>query len=188
MGAGIGWTVALGATTTAAVALAIAARPRDPTFSLLSISLSSLHLRFPIPPIPILDLELTLSISVTNPNLAPISYSPSAMCIYYDDALLGQAKVEAGSQPARSVRTLRLSARLDGLELTHHLARLIWDVIRREMELKAVVKIEGKAKLLVWDHPFVIYVESNVLVDPLFLDVLDQETRSRLELSLSTNT
>ncbi|ERN13023.1 uncharacterized protein LOC18441260 [Amborella trichopoda] len=189
MGTGIGWTIALGTTTAVAVALAIAARPRDPTFSLHSISLSSLHLRFPTPPIPVLDVEFTLSISLTNPNLnfAPISYWPSSICIYYDDTLLGQAKVEACSQSARSVRTLRLMASLDGLKLTHHLARLMWGVIRREMESKAVVKIEGKAKLLIWEHPFVMYVESNVVVDPLFLDVLDQETKSRLHLSFSTN-
>ncbi|ERN13022.1 uncharacterized protein LOC18441259 [Amborella trichopoda] len=190
MDATIGWTIAIGTTTAAVVALAIAARPRDPTLSLLSISLSSLHVGFPttpIPPIPVLDLELTLTVSVTNPNLVPVTYSPSTMSIYCDDTLLGQAKVAAGSQPARSVRTLQLWAQLDGLKLTHRLARLMRDVIRREMELKAVVRIEGEAQLLIWKHPFVIHVDSNVVVDPLFLEVLDQETRSKLDLSLSTN-
>ncbi|CAN1171362.1 hypothetical protein LINPERPRIM_LOCUS7917 [Linum perenne] len=168
-----------GGATAAAAAILIRAKPKDPTFHLISISLSSFKLNFPV-----LDAELTLTVHVTNPNIVPIKYSAATMSIYYDGSLLGSAEVEAGSQPAKSCQLLKLPARLDGLELAHHAKQFLNDVAQREMVLDARVDISGKAKMMWWDHGFTIHVESNVTVDPLFLDVVEQENKSQIDVML----
>lgn len=96
--------------------------------------------------------------------------------------MLGSAEVEAGSQPPKSCQVLRLPTRLDGLQLAHHAARFFADVARREMVLDATVDIEGAAKMMWWDHNFKVHVDSHVTVDPVFLDVIDQENKSELEV------
>ena len=53
------------------------------------------------------------------------------------------------------------------------------------MMLDATVDIEGAAKVLWWDHKFKVHVDSHVVVDPLYLDVIDQENKSDLELRLA---
>ncbi|KAK4780146.1 hypothetical protein SAY87_016252 [Trapa incisa] len=92
------------------------------------------------------------------------------------------AEVSAGHQSPRSCQLLRLPARLDGMELAHHAAKFLADVARREMVLEARVMIEGTAKVLWWNHRFKVHVESHVTVDPVFLDVIDQENRSELDV------
>ncbi|CAN1252099.1 hypothetical protein LINPERPRIM_LOCUS7917 [Linum perenne] len=77
-----------------------------------------------------------------------------------------------------------LPARLDGLELAHHAKQFLNDVAQREMVLDARVDISGKAKMMWWDHGFTIHVESNVTVDPLFLDVVEQENKSQIDVML----
>ncbi|XP_058217064.1 uncharacterized protein LOC131327943 [Rhododendron vialii] len=175
-----GWTTALlGAASATAAAAIITARPRDPTFHLISISLNSLKLNFPVP---VLDAELILTVHVTNPNIVTVHYSSTEMSIFYAGSLLGSAHIDAGSQLPKSCRHLRLPARLSGLELAHHAAKFAADVGRREMVLDAEVDIEGAAKVLWWDHKFRVHVDSHVVVDPVFLDVVDQENKAEVEV------
>lgn len=175
------WSSALiGAASAVAATALIGARPKDPTFHLISINLTSFKLNLPV-----LDAELILTVHVTNPNISPIHYSSTTMSIFYQGELLGSADVQAGSQPPKSCQLLRLPARLDGLRLAHHAARFFSDVAKREMLLDAAVDIGGTARVLWWDHKFKVHVDSHVTVDPLFLDVIDQENKSELKLILA---
>ncbi|KAL2240068.1 UNVERIFIED_CONTAM: hypothetical protein Sindi_0648000 [Sesamum indicum] len=172
------WGSALvGAAAATATALVISSKPRDPTFHLISIDLTSFKLNFPV-----LDAEMILTVHVTNPNVVPIHYSNTDMSIFYAGSLLGSAPVQAGSQPPRSCQLLRLPARLNGLQLAHHAKKFLADVGRREMVLDSTVDIRGAAKVLWWDHKFKVHVDSHVIVDPVFLDVIDQENKSKLEI------
>ncbi|GAB4824688.1 hypothetical protein Ancab_007553 [Ancistrocladus abbreviatus] len=175
------WTSALiGAASATAAAAVILGRPKDPTFQLVSVNLTSLKLNLPV-----LDAELILTVHVTNPNIAPAHYSSATMSIYYDGARLGSAQVDAGSQSARSCRLLRLPARLSGLKLAHHANKFLADVARREMVLDAAVDLDGSARVLWWNHKFKVHVDSRVVVDPVFLDVIDQENKSEMEVFLA---
>ncbi|KAG6391108.1 hypothetical protein SASPL_148857 [Salvia splendens] len=89
--------------------------------------------------------------------------------------------VEAGSQPPRSCQLLRLPARLRGLQLVQHAKKFVADVGRREM-VDSTVDISGTAKVLWWNHGFKVHVDSRVFVDPVYLDVIDQENQAKLEL------
>ncbi|KAF7823218.1 late embryogenesis abundant hydroxyproline-rich glycoprotein [Senna tora] len=172
------WSSAIvGAASAVAATAILSAKPKDPTFHLISINFTSFKLNLPV-----LDAELILTVHVTNPNITPIHYSSTSMSIFYQGSLLGSAQVQAGSQPPRSCQLLRLPARLGGLELAHHAARFVSDVAKREMVLDAAVDIGGTAKVLWWDHRFKVHVDSHVTVDPVFLDVIDQENSSELEL------
>ncbi|XP_031251705.1 uncharacterized protein LOC116109613 [Pistacia vera] len=174
------WTSAFVGAAAATVATAVfRAKPKDPTFHLISIKLTSFKLKLPVA-----DADLILTIHVTNPNITPINYSSTTMSIFYEGSLLGSGPVKAGSQPARSCQLLQIPARLDGLELTHHAAKFFGDVAKREMVLDAKVDIAGMAKVLWWDHKFKVHVDSHVTVDPVFLDIIDQENKSQLELFL----
>ncbi|XP_021716736.1 uncharacterized protein LOC110684608 [Chenopodium quinoa] len=171
----------IGATTAAATAALITARPRDPAFEVISIDLTAFKFNFPA-----LDAELILTVHVNNPNIAAIHYDSTTMSIFYDGALLGSAQMEAGSQPARSCRLLRFPARLSGLELmANHARRFLADVAKREMVIDAAVDVDGVARVLWWDHKFRVHVESRVSVDPVFLDVIDQENKSQMDLFVS---
>ncbi|KAL3850291.1 hypothetical protein ACJIZ3_012173 [Penstemon smallii] len=172
------WTSALvGAAAATATALAISSKPRHPTFRLISIDLTSFKLNFPV-----LDAEVILTVHVTNPNVVSVHYPNTAMSIFYAGSLLGSAPVQAGSQPPRSCQLLRLPARLSGLQLAHHGKRFLSDVARREMVLESTVDIRGAAKVMWWDHKFKVHVDSHVIVDPVLLDVIDQENDSQLKL------
>ncbi|PWA88670.1 Rho GTPase-activating protein gacA [Artemisia annua] len=92
------------------------------------------------------------------------------------------ALVSAGSQPPHSCQVLHLPARLSSMELAHHAVQLAADLSKREMVLDATVVIEGVAKVAWWGHKFKVHVESHITVDPVFLDVVDQENKSDLEL------
>lgn len=176
------WGSALvGAAAASATALVLSAKPRDPTFHLISIDLTSFKLSFPV-----LDAETILTVHVTNPNMAPIRYSDTVMSIYYAGSLLGSAPVEAGSQPPRSCQLLRLPARLSGLQLAHHAKDFLADVARREMVLESTVEISGTAKVLWWNHAFKVHVDSHVIVDPVYFDVVDQENKSKLEMFVNS--
>lgn len=107
------------------------------------------------------------------------------MSIYYENALLGTAQVEAGSQPRNSCQTLKLPMRLSGMKLAHHAAKFVADVAGREMVLDAAVDIEGTAKVLIWNHRFKIHVDSHIVVDPVLLDIIDQENNAELQLFAS---
>ncbi|CAA2981728.1 late embryogenesis abundant hydroxyproline-rich glyco [Olea europaea subsp. europaea] len=172
------WSSAMvGAVAATAATWVISSKPRDPTFYLISLDLTSFKLNFPV-----LEAEMILTVHVTNPNVVPIHYSSTEMSIYYGGSLLGSAPVKAGSQPPRSCQLLRLPARLSGLQLANHAKKFLSDVGRREMILDSEVNIEGAAKVLWWDHKFKVHVDSHVTVDPLFLDVIDQENKSELEI------
>ncbi|KAI9074411.1 hypothetical protein K1719_043605 [Acacia pycnantha] len=172
------WSSAIiGAASAVAATAIVSAKPKDPTFHLISINFTSLKLNLPV-----LDAGLALTVHVTNPNIAPIHYSSTSMSIYYQGSLLGSAEVQAGSQPPRSCQLLHLPARLNGLELAHHASRFVADVAKREMVLDAAVDISGTAKVLWWEHKFKVHVDSHVTVDPLFLDVIDQENSSELDV------
>ncbi|XP_060169869.1 uncharacterized protein LOC132600604 [Lycium barbarum] len=170
----------IGAATAAAVVAALAARPRDPEFAIISMEFTSFKLNFPV-----LDAELILTIKVTNPNVTSISYSSTEMSIFYDGDQLGTATVEAGSQPPRSSQVLRVPARLSGVQLAHHGKEFVANILKREMVLDATVDIQGFAKVMWWDHKFRVHVDSHVTVDPVFLDVIDQENKSALDLFVS---
>ncbi|XP_030522234.1 uncharacterized protein LOC115735241 [Rhodamnia argentea] len=175
------WTSALiGAASASAATAVFLAKPKDPTFQLISISLTSFKLNLPV-----LDAELLLTVHVTNPNVAPVHYSSTTMSILYDGSPLGSAEVAAGSQPPRSCQLLRLPARLDGVELAHRAGRFFADVARREMVLDAKLDVAGVARVLWWDHRFRVRMDSHVTVDPVFLDVIEQENRSELEVFLA---
>ncbi|KAL3324886.1 hypothetical protein AABB24_038808 [Solanum stoloniferum] len=172
------WTSAfVGAAAAAATVVALSSKPRDPDFHLISIDLTSFKLNFPV-----VDAELILTVHVTNPNVTSINYSSTEMSIFYSGDHLGSARVKAGSQPPRSCQVLRLPARLSGLQLAHHGKEFVADVAKREMLLDATVDIEGFAKVMWWDHKFRVHVDSHVTVDPVFLDVIDQENKSALEV------
>lgn len=169
----------------AAGAVMYAIRPRDPAFEVLSIHLKGFKLRFntdSLIPVAVIDVELSISVKVTNPNVAPIEYSSTTMCIYYRDSLLGQAQVPAGNQGANCWEILELPAKMDGLEVKQHLKDLAKDVTRREMCLKSVVSIKGVAKVWKWGHKFEVAVESQIKVDPISMDVIDQENKAHLQL------
>ncbi|XP_050371006.1 uncharacterized protein LOC126789006 [Argentina anserina] len=175
------WTSALvGAASAVATTALLSAKPKDPTFDLISIDLTSFKLNLPL-----LDADLVLTVHVTNPNVTPIHYSSSTMSIFYKGSLLGSADVLAGSQSAKSCKLLRLPARLDGLQLAHHAASFVADIAKRQMVLDAAVDIAGAARVLWWDHKFVVHVDSHVTVDPLFLDVVEQENKSELDIFVS---
>ncbi|KAF4379768.1 hypothetical protein CsatB_027975 [Cannabis sativa] len=172
------WTsAALGAASAVAATAILAAKPKDPHFDLISINFTSFKLNLPV-----LDAELILTVHITNPNITPIHYSSTTMSIFYQGSLLGSADIEAGSQSAKSCKMLRLPARLDGLQLAQHASKFLSDVAKREMLLDASVDIGGTAKVLWWDHRFKVHVDSRVTVDPVFLDVIDQENRSELDV------
>ncbi|KAI3738598.1 hypothetical protein L2E82_28635 [Cichorium intybus] len=172
------WTSALiGAATATATAALLSAKPKDPTFHLVSINITSFKLSLPL-----VDAEVVLTVHVTNPNAVPIHYSSTEMSIFYAGSLLGTAKVSAGSQPPNSCQLLHLPARLSSMELAHHAVQVLADVGRREMVLDATVVIEGVARVVWWGHRFKVHVESHVTVDPVYLDVVDQENKSDLEL------
>ncbi|KAF5744881.1 hypothetical protein HS088_TW07G00462 [Tripterygium wilfordii] len=172
------WTSAfVGAASALAATTLLSARPKDPTFHLISIKFTSFNLKLPV-----VDADLMLTVHVTNPNMVPVKYSSTTMSIFYDGSLLGSAEVKAGSQNPRSCEMLRLPARLDGLELANHASRFFADVAKREMVLEAKVDFMGKARMWWWDHGFKMHVDSHLTVDPVFLDVIDQENISQLQL------
>ena len=175
------WTSAIvGAATAAATAALISAKPKDPTFHLISIKITSFKLS-----IPLIDAEVILTVHVTNPNAVPVHYSSTQMSIFYAGSLLGSAQVSAGSQPPRSCQLLHLPARLSSKELAAHALRVAADVGKREMVLDATVDIEGVARMGWWGHRFRVHVDSHVIVDPVFLDIIDQENKSDLDLFVS---
>ncbi|KAL2557386.1 Late embryogenesis abundant (LEA) hydroxyproline-rich glycoprotein family [Forsythia ovata] len=167
----------VGAAAATATTVILSAKPRDPAFHLISIDLNSFKFNFPL-----LDTEMTITVHVTNPNVVSIQYSSTEMFVYYAGSLLGSAPVMASSQPPKSCQLLRLSARLSGLQLAHHATRFLADVARREIVLDSVVHIEGAAKVLWWDHKFSVHVDSHVTVDPLFVDIIDQENKSEMDV------
>ncbi|KAK9156780.1 hypothetical protein Scep_003354 [Stephania cephalantha] len=173
------WSSAIiGAATATAAAALVLGRPRNPTFRLVSIKPTSLNLDKRV-----VHLDLILTVHVTNPNVVPIQYSSSSMSIFYQGTLLGTARVDEGAQAAASCQFLRLPARLDAARLGPHLNRFVADVAKREMEIDAVVDLGGTAKVLRWGRKrFKVHVDSHLTVDPVFLDVLDQENRSDLVL------
>ncbi|XP_062192758.1 uncharacterized protein LOC133896215 [Phragmites australis] len=175
------WGSALaGAATTAAAAAVVLCRPRDPSFELISISLSTFHFRPPAA----LDIGLTLTVHATNPNVVPVRYGASTASILYGGGHLGTARLDAGEQPATSCRLLNLPARLDGVELAHRARAILADVARRHMELDAAVEIAGEAAVLFWSHRFSVRFNSHIVVDPVFLDVIEQDNRSEMQLHL----
>ncbi|GLJ54280.1 hypothetical protein SUGI_1164410 [Cryptomeria japonica] len=160
-------------------------RPKDPIFQVMSIHLKGFKLRFcTISGLPaaVIDVELTINIKVTNPNAAPIEYKSTIMDIYYNNSLLAQAQVPAGSQGANSCEIMEVPAKMDGLQVTQHLKHLIGDIAAREMSLRAVVTINGSAWLWKWGRAFQVQVHAHIKVDPLLLDVIEQENKVHLQL------
>lgn len=172
------WSSALmGAASAFGATALISAKPKDPTFDLISIDIASFKLNLTS-----LDIELVLTVHSVNPNVVAVQYSSGTVSIFYDGCLLGSGEVQAGHQDPRSCKMLRLPVRLHGLEFARHASRFVADVARRQMVLDAAVDIVGKATLWLWEHKFKLHVDSRVTVDPLFLDVIEQENTSELEV------
>jgi len=53
------------------------------------------------------------------------------------------------------------------------------------MELDAAVEIAGEAAVLLWSRPFSVRIDSHITVDPVFLEVVEQENRSEMQLYLA---
>nr|ABR17564.1 unknown [Picea sitchensis] len=162
-----------------------AIRPKDPVFEVLSIHVKGVKLNLntdTLIPLAFLDVELSISIKITNPNLMPIEHKSTVMCIYYKGSLLGQAQVPEGGQGGNCSKVLEVPTKIDGVEVTQHIKDLVKDVSRREMDLKSVVNIKGSAWLWKLGHKFEVVVESEIKVDPISLDVIQQENRVHLEL------
>eukprot|EP00850_Spirogloea_muscicola_P012909 SM000085S23259 [mRNA] locus=s85:367464:368379:+ [translate_table: standard] len=161
------------------------ARPRDPVFEVVDVALRGFSMRWctdsPLI-LAVVDVELTLAIRVGNRNVVPITYADTTMDIFYRGQLLGQAQVPSGGQGARSERVMELPCKLDGLEISSHMLALISDVAARKMTIHSLVTISGEAHLLFLRHTFKIYVDSDLDIDPVMLNVLDQENRVNLEL------
>lgn len=183
------WTSALiGATAATAATTVFFAKPKVPKFRL--VGLSALQLKFKNstnedhqePKFPRLDADLVLTIHVNNPNILPVRYSATSLSIYYDGSFLGSAHVPAGSQPPNSCQLLRLQARLNGQVLAQHAKRFIGDVTKREMVIDSEVDICGWTKVILWGPKFKVHVDSRIVIDPVMLDVIDQENESRLQL------
>ncbi|KAK4772505.1 hypothetical protein SAY86_014280 [Trapa natans] len=173
------WTSALvGAASVVAATAVIIAKPKDPVIDLISVDLTSFMVKFPS-----VEANLLLTVHARNPNFAPAHYSPTTVSIFYDGSLLGSADIAAGSQPPWSCQVLRLPARLDGVKLAHHAGRFFSDVARREMVFDAAVDLAGDAQVMWWHRKFKIHVDSRVTMDPIILDVVDQENKSQLEFS-----
>jgi hypothetical protein len=91
-------------------------------------------------------------------------------------------QVDSGSQEAKSEQVMEVPAKLDGLKMTNHLKDLFADVTKREMTLNSVVTISGCAVVWRLKHNFEVRVNSDIKVDPVFLQILDQENRVELDL------
>eukprot|EP00850_Spirogloea_muscicola_P000397 SM000001S04799 [mRNA] locus=s1:2202731:2203664:- [translate_table: standard] len=161
------------------------ARPRDPLFEVVDVALRGFSMRWctdsPLI-LAVVDVELTLAIRVVNRNVVPITYADTTMDIFYRGQLLGQAQVPSGGQGARSEHVMELPCKLDGLEISSHMLALLSDVAARKMTIHSLVTISGEARLLFLRHTFKIYVDSDLDIDPVMLNVLDQENRVSLEL------
>lgn len=168
----------IGAASATAASALVVARPKDPTFNLVSVDLTSFKLNFPV-----VEAELLLTVHARNPNITPAHYSSTTMSIFYDGSLLGSADISAGSQPPNSCQVLRFPARLGGTELASRAGRFFADVAKREMVLDASVDVSGTARLLWWSHRFKVHVDGRATVDPILLDVIDQEIRSEMQIS-----
>ncbi|KAL3690503.1 hypothetical protein R1sor_016812 [Riccia sorocarpa] len=183
-GPGMAAVAVIAGVSGAAGACLYAIRPRDPVFEVLTIELKGFNLRFCTDSpmlMAVVDVELTLSIKVTNDNVAPIEYSSTIMDVFYRGSLLGQAKVEEGAQAARCSKVIYVPCKLDGLEMTNHVKDLFKDVTKREMMLHSVVTIAGHARVWKWTHNFEVHVTSDIKVDPIFLNVIDQENKVEME-------
>lgn len=77
---------------------------------------------------------------------------------------------------------LELPCTLNGLEATPHLQELFSDVTKREMVLHARATINGDIAVLRYRHHFEVYLQSEIVVDPVFLDVIDQHHRADLDI------
>eukprot|EP00897_Mesotaenium_endlicherianum_P001574 jgi/Mesen1/1444/ME000132S00379 len=159
--------------------------PRDPVFEVLELQLKGFKLRWctdsPLL-VAVVDVELLLRIKVTNKNVVGISYGETTMDIFYRDTLLGQAKVPAGSQGPRTQVINDLPARLDGLQITNLVTGFLEDFAKREMSLTSLVTISGEANVFPIKHPFKIHVHSEIVVDPIFLDVKEQDNQVKMEI------
>ncbi|CAJ1979134.1 unnamed protein product [Sphenostylis stenocarpa] len=176
------WNSAIiGAASAVAASALISAKPKDPTFDLVSMKFTFLRLNLPL-----FDAEVLLTVHVTNPNIVPIHFSSTSVSIFYEGSLLGSAQFEAGSQPPRSEQLLRIPTRLHSIQFTQHATRFLHDIAGSEMYLDAAVDIAGTARIMWWDHNFNVHVDSHVTVDPVFLDLIDKEYISELEVLLST--
>ncbi|KAF6156313.1 hypothetical protein GIB67_013757 [Kingdonia uniflora] len=179
MGKKVNWaSTFLGGASATAIAILLFGKPRDPTFEIVTIKSKSLKLQT-------LQQDLILTVHLTNPNIVPINYSSSSIDIFYHGSILGSGKVQAGSQPPKSCQLLKLQARLHGLRLANHISRFVSDVAKREMVLDATLDIKGTAKVLWWwDRKFEVHLDSCLTIDPIDLDVIEQDNRTAMKLSM----
>ncbi|XP_024385516.1 uncharacterized protein [Physcomitrium patens] len=160
-------------------------RPQDPILEVKDIRLTSfdLHTSTESMLLAVIDIKLTLVIRIENPNITAITFDTTILNIYYKGSILGQAKLYPGDQGSRSAQVLELPCTMSGLEATHHLRDLFFDVTRRVMTLDARATIHGNLVVMGYRHYFEVYVKSRIDVDPLFLDVIGQDHRADIKIA-----
>lgn len=66
--------------------------------------------------------------------------------------------------------------------MAHHAKAILADVARRSMVLDSTVDIKGLAQLWLWAHRFSVHIDSHVVVDPVFLEVVEQKNQSETQV------
>jgi hypothetical protein len=159
-------------------------RPRDPILEIKSVTVSgfSLHTSTESALLASLDLDVTIYVLVQNPNVTPITFHAAVMEIFYRGTRLGQLQVPPGGQGPQSEQIISLPCRMSGLKATHHLKELLSDVANREMVLHAKCTVTGDIAVWIIRHHYEVYVKSEIKIDPVFLDIIDQRHRADINI------
>ncbi|KAG6384174.1 hypothetical protein SASPL_156029 [Salvia splendens] len=120
------------------------------------------------------------------PNVAPIRYSDTVMSIP-----LRRRAPRLGSRGGRLAAAALVPAAAASGAAQRPPARPTCQELRGRRGAPGDaaglhVDIAGTAKVLWWNHGFRVHVDSHVIVDPVYLDVIGQENKSKLELFVNS--
>ncbi|GBG87077.1 hypothetical protein CBR_g44534 [Chara braunii] len=170
----------------AIIALIIAAgvilRPRSPDFDLVDVTVSALKLRSAKRPSEgggvvselVLDVNLTVMVSVANPNHVGVFYRNSIANVLYREHELGKAVIPAGWDAAGGFNIFEFIVAIDGAATRGLGPALLTDFLRRKMLLTINSEITGWVELLFLHVPFKVWVECDLLVNPLSVSLIDR--------------